>query len=72
MGRPMALTLPLLPPPQKNRSPPSDSSPDTATPGEKALRLSPAANQTCCPVIGDPTHVIDARKGSILADDFGC
>jgi hypothetical protein len=28
-----ALTLPLLPPPQKNRSPPSDSSPETSTPG---------------------------------------
>ena len=28
-----ALTLPLLPPPQKKRSPPSDSSPDTPTPG---------------------------------------
>ncbi len=27
------LTLPLFPPPQKNRSPPSDSSPDTPTPG---------------------------------------
>src|ERR1700731_1436779 len=28
-GRRMALTFPLLPPPQKNRSPPSDSSPET-------------------------------------------
>src|SRR5262249_40281188 len=33
LGRRMALTFPLLPPPQKNRSPPSDSSPDTPTPG---------------------------------------
>ena len=32
LGRPTALTFPLLPPPQKNRSPPSDSSPDTPTP----------------------------------------
>src|ERR687897_880844 len=32
LGRRTVLTLPLLPPPQKNRSPPSDSSPDTATP----------------------------------------
>jgi hypothetical protein len=27
LGRRTVLTLPLLPPPQKNRSPPSDSSP---------------------------------------------
>ena len=33
LGRRTALTLPLLPPPQKNRSPPSDSSPDTPIPG---------------------------------------
>ncbi len=32
-GRRTALTLPLLPPPQKNRSPPSDSSPETPVPG---------------------------------------
>ncbi len=31
-GRRTALTLPLLPPPQKNRSPPSDSSPEMPTP----------------------------------------
>src|SRR5262245_56781287 len=33
LGRRTALTFPLLPPPQKNRSPPSDSSPDTPAPG---------------------------------------
>src|SRR5262249_19790641 len=33
LGRRTALTFPLLPPPQKNSSPPSDSSPDTPTPG---------------------------------------
>jgi hypothetical protein len=33
LGRRTALTFPLFPPPQKNRSPPSDSSPDTPTPG---------------------------------------
>src|SRR5207248_3817013 len=33
LGRRTALTFPLVPPPQKNRSPPSDSSPDTCTPG---------------------------------------
>src|SRR5215831_16230788 len=32
-GRRTVRTLPLLPPPQKNCSPPSDSSPDTPTPG---------------------------------------
>src|SRR6266566_8826934 len=33
LGRRTVRTFPLLPPPQKNRSPPSDSSPDTPTPG---------------------------------------
>ena len=33
MGRRPVLTFPLPPPPQKNRSPPSDSSPETLTPG---------------------------------------
>src|SRR5262245_58128952 len=33
LGRRTARTFPLFPPPQKNRSPPSDSSPDTPTPG---------------------------------------
>src|SRR5688572_12963808 len=33
LGRRMVLNLPVLPPPQKNRSLPSDSSPDTPTPG---------------------------------------
>jgi hypothetical protein len=33
VGLRTALTFPLLPPPQKNRVPPSDSSPETATPG---------------------------------------
>src|ERR1700731_5321510 len=33
LGRRTVLTFPLLPPPQKNCSPPSDSSPDTPTPG---------------------------------------
>src|SRR4029450_3880206 len=33
LSRRTALTFPLLPPPQKKRSPPSDSSPETATPG---------------------------------------
>ena len=39
-GRRTALTLPLLPPPQKNRSLPLDSSPDTATPGGISSRSS--------------------------------
>jgi hypothetical protein len=33
LGRRTALTFPLPSPPQKNRSPPSHSSPDTLTPG---------------------------------------
>ncbi len=32
LGRRTALSFPLFPPPQKNKSRPSDSSPDTATP----------------------------------------
>ena len=32
VGRRTALTFPLVPPLQKNRSPPSNSSPDTLTP----------------------------------------
>src|SRR5262245_36107805 len=33
LGRRTARTFPLPPPPQKNRSPPLDSSPETSTPG---------------------------------------
>src|SRR5579864_3212348 len=42
-GRRTVLTLPLLPPPQKNRSAPSDSSPETPTPGgiSNRSRISP-------------------------------
>ena len=39
LGRRMARTFPLLPPPQKNWSPPSDSSPETATPPALAVKL---------------------------------
>ncbi len=42
-GRRTALTLPLLPPPQKNRSAPSDSSPDTPTPAASRAARAPLA-----------------------------
>ena len=40
LGRRTARTLPLLPPPQKNRSPPSDSSPETPVPAGISRRSS--------------------------------
>src|ERR1700742_1570171 len=40
LGRRTARTLPLLPPPQKNRSLPSDSSPDTVVSGGMSSRTS--------------------------------
>src|SRR5438093_13662791 len=48
LGRRTVLTLPLLPPPQKNRSPPSDSSPEPATPGgiSTCPRTSPVRGST--------------------------
>ena len=48
LGRRTVLTLPLLPPPQKNRSPPSDSSPETLTPGgmSSVSRTSPVRGST--------------------------
>src|SRR2546426_189492 len=118
LGRRTALTFPLVAPPQKNRSPPLDSSPDTNTPGGISIfsRTSPVRGSTrlkslslpsqvpcqsspstqvtpvtkrldsmvrriapvcgrepaSLTVIGDPMHAVDTRKGSVLADDFGC
>src|SRR5439155_7400814 len=48
LGRRTVLTLPLLPPPQKNRSAPSDSSPETPTPGgiSSLSRTSPVRGST--------------------------
>jgi hypothetical protein len=48
LGRRTALTFPLGPPPQKNRSPPSDSSPETNTPGgiSSVSRTSPVRGST--------------------------
>jgi hypothetical protein len=48
LGRRTALTFPLLPPPQKNWSPPSDSSPEPATPGgiSSLSRTSPVRGST--------------------------
>ena len=55
----MALTFPLLPPPQKNRSPPSDSSPDTPTPGgiSSLSRTSPVRGSTRRTSLSSPSQV---------------
>src|SRR5438046_4767705 len=59
LGRRTLLTLPLLPPPQKNRSPPSDSSPDTLTPdGISSLsRTSPVRGSTRRKSLSSPSQV---------------
>ena len=59
LGRRTVLTVPLLPPPQKNRSPPSNSSPDTATPaGISSLsRTSPVAGSTRLRSLSSPCKV---------------
>src|SRR5262245_56490584 len=59
LGRRMLLTFPLLPPPQKNWSPPSDSSPDTFTPGgiSRLARTSPVSGSTCLTSLSSPSQV---------------
>ena len=59
LGRRTVLTLPLLPPPQKNRSPPSDSSPETATPGGISIisRTSPVCGSTRRKSLSSPSQV---------------
>src|SRR5215510_9525060 len=59
VGRRMALTLPLLPPPMKNWSPPSDSSPDTPTPGGSSSlsRTSPVRGSTRLTSLSSPSQV---------------
>src|SRR3954469_1623161 len=58
-GRRTALIFPLLPPPQKNCSPPSDSSPDTSTPrGILSLsRISPVRGSTRLKPLSSPSQV---------------
>src|SRR5436309_6024495 len=59
LGRRTVLTLPLLPPPQKNRSPPSDSSPETPTPGgiSSRSRTSPVRGSTRRKSLSSPSQV---------------
>jgi hypothetical protein len=59
VGRRMALTFPLLPPPQKNRSAPSDSSPDTPTPGGSSSfsSTSPVWGSTRLTSLSSPSEV---------------
>ena len=58
-ARRTALTFPLLPPPQKNRSAPSDSSPDTPTPAgiSRLSRTSPVSGSTRRKSLSSPSHV---------------
>jgi hypothetical protein len=59
LGRRTALTFPLLPPPQKNKSPPSDSSPETPTPaGISSLsKTSPVPGSTRRKSLSSPSQV---------------
>ena len=59
LGRRTARTLPLLPPPQKNRSPPSDSSPDTPVPGgiSSLSRTSPVRGSMRLTSLSSPSQV---------------
>src|SRR5262249_57828346 len=59
LGRRTVLTLPLGPPPQKNRSPPSDSSPETPTPRgiSSASSTSPVRGSTRLTSLSSPSQV---------------
>src|SRR2546426_9766226 len=59
LGRRTALPWPLLPPPQKNRSPPSDSSPEPPTPGgiSSRSRTSPVRGSTRRKSLSSPSQV---------------
>src|SRR6202022_1443720 len=58
-GRRTVITFPLFPPPQKNRSPPSDSSPETPTPGGiSSLSItSPVRGSTRLKSLSSPSQV---------------
>src|SRR5262249_49467140 len=59
LGRRTTLTFPLLSPPQKNRSPPSDSSPDTVIPGgiSSLCRTSPVCGSMRRKSLSPPSRV---------------
>jgi hypothetical protein len=59
LGRRTARTFPLFPPPQKNRSPPSDSSPETPTPGgiSSLARTSPVRGSIRLTSLSSPSQV---------------
>src|SRR6266478_1418641 len=67
LGRRTVLTLPLLPPPQKNRSPPSDSSPETPTPGgiSSLSRTSPVRGSTRLKSLSSPSQAPCRSSSSI-------
>src|SRR5262249_21410069 len=62
-----ALTSPLVPPRQKNRSPPSDSSPDTVTPGgiSSLSSTSPVRGSTRRKSLSSPSQVPHHSSRSI-------
>src|SRR6202008_3278514 len=66
LGRRTTLTLPVLPPPQKNRSPPSDSSPDTNTPDgiSSVSRISPVRGSIRRRSLASPSQVPCQRSPS--------
>src|SRR5262249_25943775 len=59
LDRRIALTFPLLPPPQKNVSLPLDSRPDTATPGGMSIcsRTSPLCGSILRSSLSSDSHV---------------
>src|SRR5215470_13966208 len=67
LGRRTALTFPVPPPPQKNRSPPSDSSPETFTPGgiSSNSRTSPVRGSTRLKSLSSPSQVACQSSPSI-------
>src|SRR4029077_6276489 len=67
LGRRTARPFLPLPPPQKNRSPPSDSSPDTPTPGGiSSLSItSPVRGLTRLKSLSSPSQVPCQRSPSI-------
>src|SRR5471032_214168 len=58
-GRRTALTFPLFPPPQKNCSQPSDSSPDTPAPDgiSRLSRTSPVCESICLSSLASSSQV---------------
>ena len=67
LGRRTALTFPLLPPPQKNRSLAVGFSPDTPTPDSisSLCRTAPVCGSTCLKSLSSPSEVPCQSSASI-------